>query len=237
MQRRQKAIVFTVVGVLAVGAIVVVAGPVLYRDFFAQPAAEVPTLSADEQTLLGSSEQAPSLESVDFSGSWVVTEGSFVGYRVDEVLNGSPFTVTGRTEQVNGTLMVDGLTLESAEFTVDVASIGTDNSQRDRYFRDQALKASKHPTASFVLAEPAHVATAPASGEVIDQTLNGALTIAGVTQHVTFTAQLRTDGNQAEIVGQIPITFADFGVQAPNLGFVSVEPVGLVEFSLVAERG
>ncbi len=31
---------------------------------------------------------------------------------------------------------------------------------------------------------------------------------------------------------QIPITFADFGVEAPSLGFVKVEPQGFVEFEL-----
>nr|WP_245542796.1 hypothetical protein [Pseudoclavibacter soli] len=32
--------------------------------------------------------------------------------------------------------------------------------------------------------------------------------------------------------GSIPITFADFGVTAPSLGFVSVEDHGEVEFLL-----
>ena len=31
------------------------------------------------------------------------------------------------------------------------------------------------------------------------------------------------DGS-GQVAGSIPITFADFGVEAPNLGFVSVEP-------------
>jgi hypothetical protein len=43
-------------------------------------------------------------------------------------------------------------------------------------------------------------------------------------------ASFTADGGQ--IVGSIPITFQDFGVQAPSLGFVTVEDHGSVEFSL-----
>ena len=45
------------------------------------------------------------------------------GYRVDEVLRGSPLTVNGRTTEVSGEAVVAGSKLESATFTVDVASI------------------------------------------------------------------------------------------------------------------
>jgi hypothetical protein len=44
------------------------------------------------------------------------------------------------------------------------------------------------------------------------------------------------DGEGGQVAGSIPITFADFGVEAPNLGFVSVEPDGFVEFSLTIAR-
>ena len=37
-----------------------------------------------------------------------------------------------------------------------------------------------------------------------------------------------------QVVGTIPITFSDYGVEAPDLGFVSVEDTGSIEFSLNA---
>ena len=45
------------------------------------------------------------------------------GYRVAEVLNGTDVTVTGRTDEVSGTLTAGGQTVTQASFTVDVASI------------------------------------------------------------------------------------------------------------------
>lgn len=236
MGKRAKAIIIVLIGVIGLGVIAALAAPVIYRSFFVQPAAEAPTLSAEEPALESGPADAGALDPASISGEWIVGDGSYAGYRVDEMLNGDPVTVTGRTDTVTGSLLLDGLTLQSAEFTVDVASITTDNPQRDRYFRDQALNASAHPTATFTLTAPATIEAAPASGEVIEQTLSGDLTLAGVTQPVSFTAQLRSNGSTAEIVGQIPITFADFGVAAPRLGFVSVEPTGFVEFLIVAQQ-
>jgi polyisoprenoid-binding protein YceI len=154
------------------------------------------------------------------------------------VLNGTDVTVTGRTDRVEGVLTIgaEGLTLEAAELTVDVASISTDSNQRDAYFRDQALRTGEFPTATFVLTEPVSLEEAPDAGAVVQAEVTGELTLAGATQSVTATVQVRSDGSTAEIAGTIPITFADFGVEAPSLGFVSVEPTGFVEFQLTAAR-
>lgn len=232
MRTRTKVVIGAVIAVVALGATAAVAGPLIYRDVIAAPASEVPLLSADESAVSGASGET--LEPAQFDGTWAVAEGSYAGYRVDEVLNGTPVTVTGRTSEVTGSFTFTDLTLEAAQFEVDVASIATDRPQRDGYFRDQAMRSATHPTATFVLTTPVTAEKAPAAGEVVEQTLNGDLTIAGVTRQVTFSVQVRTDATTAEIAGQIPITFADFGVEAPNLGFVAVEQTGFVEFSLVA---
>ncbi|MGK0716642.1 YceI family protein [Leucobacter sp. W1153] len=235
MSKRTKIAVAVAVGIVAIGALVVTAGPAIYRDFLAPPPAETPLLTADDSTL--SMGNGAPLEATALDGTWTLSARSVAGYRVDEVLNGTDVTVTGRTSEVEGTLTISELTLTEAEFTVDVGSISTDSPQRDSYFRDTALRTAEHPTATFRLTEPVVAPTTPRVGETVEQQLVGELSIAGVTQPVTFTAQVRTDGTTAEIAGQIPITFSDFGVQAPSLGFVSVENDGFVEFELVARRG
>lgn len=235
MGKRAKVITIVAVCIVALGATAAIAGPMIYRDLIAAPADEIPTLTADEHAL--DPDAGTELDPAELAGAWVIAEGSEAGYRVDEVLNGTDVTVTGRTSQVSGSITVDGLSIAEASFEVDVASIATDSDSRDRYFRDNALNASSHPTATFVLTEPATLEAAPKSGEVVEHEFTGELTLAGVTRAVTFTAQARTDGSTAEITGQIPVAFADFGVVAPDLGFVKVEPTGYVEFSLVLERG
>ena len=239
MRKSAKTLIITAVCVAAVGAIAAVGAPIIYRDFVAAPAAEAPRLSADDSALHSS--DGDTLNQADFTGEWLVSAGSYAGYRVDEVLNGTPVTVTGRTEEVSGSLTIDGLSLARADFAVDVASIATDNGQRDNYFRSEVAETSTHPTATFVLTSPVSVTELPKSGEVVTQTLSGDLTLHGVTVPVSFTAEIRAhapNANQrasAEVTGQIPIAFADFGMTAPSLGFVSVEPKGFIEFSLQAQ--
>lgn len=239
MKKSQKILIGVGVGVLVLGGTAAIAGPVIYRDFIAPPAAEAPSLSADEDVMDPSTETATGeLNPADLVGSWAVADNSEAGYRVDEVLNGTDVTVTGRTDNVEGTFTIGdtGLTLEAAELTVDVASITTDSDQRDAYFRDQALRASENPTATFTLTDPVTLESAPGSGDVVQAEATGELTIAGVTQTVTASVEVQSDGTTAAIAGSIPITFADFGVEAPSLGFVSVEPTGFVEFQLTADR-
>lgn len=233
MRTRTKTLFVAGAAILALGAIAVIAGPTVYRGYLAPVPAETPLLMADEGTLSGDGSQ---LDATALTGSWSIAEGSEAGYRVNEVLNGTDVTVTGRTSEVEGTLVLDGLTLTDAEFIVDVASISTDSPQRDSYFRDSAVRASEHPTATFSLTEPLTAAVAPTSGETVELQVVGELTLAGATRQVAFSAQARTDGLTAQLAGQIPITFSDFGVTAPDLGFVSVEDSGFVEFALVAQK-
>lgn len=236
MKKTQLFLLISGTAMLALVVLVAVAGPSIYRDFIAPPAADTPTLSTveDEPAM----ETGQPLDVALITGEWQVSTGSEAGYRVDEVLNGTDLTVTGRTEQVTGSFTIDasGLTLSSAHLTVDVASIATDQSARDSYFREEALRVSEFPEATFVLTEPVSLDAAPRSGEVFMAEATGNLTIAGVTNSVTAVVEVRSDGAITEIAGTIPITFADYGVESPSLGFVKVEPEGFVEFQLIATR-
>lgn len=238
MKKSHKVLIGAGVSILVLGIAAAVVGPTIYRDFIAAPAAEAPTLSKNDAESGSGTSAGTVLDPTALTGEWTVASGSEAGYRVDEVLNGTDVTVTGRTEDVSGTFTIDksGLTLQSTSLTVDVASITTDSSNRDAYFRDQTLRTSEHPTATFTLTEPVTLDSAPKSGDVVKANAKGDLTIAGVTKPVTASVELRSDGDLAEIAGSIPITFEDFGVEAPSLGFVSVEPTGFVEFQLKATR-
>lgn len=234
MKKRTKIITASIVaGVVILGATAAIAGPIIYRDVIVGEAEAAPSITASPDTQADASAGAAA---EDLSGEWSVGSGSYAGYRVDEVLNGTDVTVVGRTEQVTGTLQVDGLSLTAAEITVDVASIETDSGNRDDYFRDTAVRVDEHPTATFVLTDAVIADTEPVVGEVQTVQATGELTLAGVTQTVTVELQAVLNGDTGEVAGSIPVTFADFGVEAPNLGFVSVEPTGFVEFSLQLAR-
>jgi polyisoprenoid-binding protein YceI len=208
--------------VLVVGTAAVTLGPGLYADWANRAAAEAPALG--ETT-------GPLREPSTLDGVWVVADGSFAGYRVKEVLRGENVTVTGRTEQVDGTVTVDDGAIRTANVVVDMASVATDEPPRDSYFRGSVIDVGTHPTATFEVAGPV-----PLTAEATDVELPGSLTIRGITRDVTVGAQVAAAESGVQVVGSVPVTFADFGVEAPSLGFVTVEKEGSIEFSLWLER-
>lgn len=234
-QNRRRNVIIGVVVVVILGLLVAFVGPIIYRDYIVGEAPEAPTVATASADPAGSDTTSESTLT-DASGDWQVGTGSYAGYRVDEVLNGTDVTVVGRTEDVNGTFTVADQSLESGAITVDTASITTDEGRRDDYFRENTLRTSEFPTAEFTLTEPVDVAELLANGASSTMSVPGELTVAGETQPVTAELQAAVDGSGVQVAGSIPITFADFGVDAPDLGFVSVEPDGSVEFLLNLEQ-
>ncbi|GAB2973950.1 YceI family protein [Frigoribacterium salinisoli] len=215
----------TAVVVVGLGATAAIAGPAFYRDVIVGEPSAAPTVSVTP----GST----SIAADDVSGDWSIGAGSTAGYRLDEVLNGTDVTVVGTTDEVSGTVTVDGDTVTAATVTVDVASIATDSGNRDQYFRNVALETEQFPTATFTLAEPIDAAV-PADGQVETVRATGDLTMHGVTQRVTVDLQAALSGDGVQVSGAVPVTFSDYGVEAPSLGFVEVEDTGTVEFLVAA---
>jgi polyisoprenoid-binding protein YceI len=149
------------------------------------------------------------------------------------VLNGTDVTVVGTTDQVSGTVTVDGTSVTAADISVDVASIATDSGNRDGYFRDDAMEVGTYPTATFTLTDPIDAAV-PSDGQVATVQATGELTMHGVTQTVEVPLQAALSGDGVQVSGSIPVTFSDYGVDAPSLGFVEVEDQGTVEFLVSA---
>lgn len=208
----------------------------------ATTAAEAPATSSESAattaataTTAGTAGSAGSDSASALDGTWTVdpTSEIYVGYRVEEVLSGVNTTATGRTTEVTGGATITGTTLEAAEFTVDVASITSDQSRRDNQFRGNIMETDTFPTASFTLTEPVELAGVPAEGEVVTATVTGELLLHGVTQPVTFDLQAFVAGGKITATGAIPIVFADYDIDDPSNGFVSTEDNGLLEFLLV----
>ncbi|WP_051703056.1 YceI family protein [Oerskovia turbata] len=162
-------------------------------------------------------------------GVYAVDTGSQAGYRVDEVLSGQDVTVVGRTGDVRGDVTVEGGVLTAASIEVDMTTVETDDSGRDRQFL-RILDTGEHPTATFVLTAPVDLSGLATGTATVEAP--GALTIKGVPHEVTATLEARTTGGGAQVSGSIPVTFSDYGVTAPNLGFVQVEDAGTVEMLL-----
>ncbi|MCZ2263461.1 YceI family protein [Isoptericola sp. QY 916] len=222
MRTRTKVLVGAGAGLVLLGGAAVLVGPGLYADHANRAAAEVPTLSTSG---------APLADPAALDGTWTVAPGSEAGYRVHEVLRGEDVTVTGRTDQVTGTVTVEDGALTSGEVTVDVASIHTDEPPRDAYFRGSVMEVGTYPTARFTVTEPV-----PLAAGATEVDLPGKLTVHGVTRDVVAAAHVAAVGEVVQVVAEVPVTFADHDVAAPSLGFVRVDHEGAVEISLVLER-
>jgi polyisoprenoid-binding protein YceI len=234
-----------IIGGLAAVALLVLGGVFLYARFLApapeeelalgQPAAAGTTAAATESGAnAGGTDAGQATDLSRLNGQWSIATGSQAGYRVDEVLSGQPVTVVGRTSEVTGDAVVADAALTDATIEVELDSVATDNASRDQFFHSTLLDVPKNPVATFTLTDPAPL-TALAEGTATVP-LTGELTIAGATRPVAFDAQVQTNGNQVQVQGQIPMVYADYGITAPDLGFVKVEPEGVVEFLVALAR-
>jgi polyisoprenoid-binding protein YceI len=225
---------------IAVGVLVVLgaAGPFIYIHFFnSAPAALSLSPATAQSSSPGSTATANTAASGPVAGTWTVGPGSIVGYRVNEVLLGQSATAVGRTTSVTGHLAIQGTTVTAASFSVPMATVHSDKSQRDAQFDGRIMDVSQYPTGTFTLTSAIDLAPLPVGGVIRDYTAHGNLTLHGTTRAVTFTLTAERKGAQIEVAGHIPVLFADYNIQNPSFaGFVTTQDHGLLEFLLVFDR-
>jgi polyisoprenoid-binding protein YceI len=174
---------------------------------------------------------------VSFDGDWVPTTASEFGYRVKEVIAGVSTTAVGRSNEIEGLLVIDGTQATTVDIEVQIENITSDDSRRDGRFSGAIMNSSEFPTATFTLIEPIDFGEPPSGdgGQVV-ATATGELTLRGVTNPVTFAVTAEANNDRIGILGSIPVVFADYGIDNPSFGAVKTEDEGLVEFVLVFER-
>ena len=201
-------------------------------------AASAATSSAATSGVAASSvTTAASSPSTGVDGTWTATDASELGYRVREVLFGQSTEAVGRTNSVEGQLTISGTTVSSASFTVQVATIKSDESGRDQLFRRRIMSTFQFPTSTFKLTEPVDFGSIPADKVEINAQATGELTLRGVTKSVAFPITARRNGANLEVSGSIPIVFADYSIPNPSHPGISTEDNGVLEFLLVFAQG
>jgi polyisoprenoid-binding protein YceI len=169
-------------------------------------------------------------------GEWQIGGESEVGYRVNETINLVDTTANGRTTSITGSLTIAGTTATAGEFTVDMATFTSPESRRDSQFRGRIMEVDKFPTATFTLTAPLDFVQIPAEGGTVTVPATGDLTLHGVTKSVTFDVQATFKNGRIGVLGQIPVTFADYDIANPSFASVTTEDHGLLEFVLVFVR-
>src|SRR5439155_13687751 len=197
---------------IGVGAAVLllVGGPFVYIHFV-EGRAPAPLALASPSSDATSGDPS---KTTGTDSTWKVSTGSLVGYRVKEVLFGQSNVAVGRTGKIAGSMTVSGTSITAGSFTVDMATVTSDQSRRDEQFNGRIMDTGAFPTATFELTKPIELASIPAEGTEKTVRATGELTLHGVTRTVAFDLTGRLTGSEVQVAGSIPVTFADWN--SPN---------------------
>jgi polyisoprenoid-binding protein YceI len=168
-------------------------------------------------------------------GTWQVTSGSVAGFRIEQSVLGLTSDVVGRTEDITGIVVIADGHVTTASLRINLLALTSGGEPAPQF--GTSLDTQDYPDATVVLARPVAFDDQFASG-TITVTAAGQLTLHGATRTVTVPLSARRNAASVEVVGSIPVTFADWGIPRPNgygiLG--SLADHGAAEFLLVLHR-
>jgi polyisoprenoid-binding protein YceI len=230
-------------GAAVIVVALVLGGTFVYIHFISGPAPaqlslKAPASQAGSPAASGSpTATGGTAAATPLAGRWRVASGSVVGYRVKEVLFGQDNVAVGRTGDLAGQLTISGTTVTGGSFTVQMASIKSDQSQRDAQFRGRIMDTAAYPTGTLVLARPITLPPLPATGVIRTYTAAANLTLHGHTRQVSFPLSAERAGAGIEISGSIPVLFADWDIPNPSFGsLITTQDHGVLEFLIKFNR-
>jgi polyisoprenoid-binding protein YceI len=223
------------------GAVVIVAlavaGPFVYIHFIEGPAPAPLGLKSGSSPSAGTTSSGGSgvsTAAASVAGNWQAGSGSLVEYRVKEVLLGQDNLAVGISHDVSGHVTISGTTVTAASFSVRMATIHSDESERDVQFDGRIMDVAAYPTGTFSLTSPIRLAPLPGAGTIRTYTATGNLTLHGHTRQVSFTVSAERSAAQIKVSGSIPVAFADWDIPNPGFGsFVTTQNHGVLQFLLV----
>lgn len=226
-----------ILGGVAALVVVGVGGPYVFIHFVEGPAKPKLALPSSGSSGAAGAHLASSSGS-SVTGTWSVSSGSVAGYRVQEILLGQHATAAGRTHDVSGSLVIRGTTVTRARYTVALATVVSDQAQRNAQFDGRIMDVAKYPTATFTLTKPIVLAALPAPGTVVSTTATGTLTMHGTTHAVTLAVKAERLGTGIDVLADATILFADWHIANPSVGgFVTTADKGILEVLLHLRRG
>ena len=135
-------------------------------------------------------------------------------------------------------MTIDGTTVTKATFNVNMASVVSDQSERNAHFDGSIMDVAQLPTATLTLSSPIALGSIPGQGVVQHHDATGALTMHGVTKTVTFTVSAERLGAQIDVLADINVPFSEWNISNPSIGgFVTTANDGTLEVLLHLTQG
>jgi polyisoprenoid-binding protein YceI len=230
------------IGGVAAVVVLAVGGPFAFIHFFdgttapklALPAQSTSTGGTTRSTAAtAASGRTASDTTSTVSGVWRVASGSQAGYRVKEVLLGQSTTAVGRTSKVSGQFDLVGTKVSAASFTVQMASVVSDKSQRNAQFDGRIMDVARYPTSTFRLTKPVVLNAIPAVGKTVEVSATGDLSMHGETRALTIELSAERVPSGIDVLGDASILFSEWNIANPSVGgFVTTANHGTLEVLL-----
>jgi polyisoprenoid-binding protein YceI len=159
------------------------------------------------------------------ASAWTVSDKSKATIRVREQLVGVSFpsdavlTATGAVGSF--ALNADGTFASGSKITFSLATLASDESNRDNFVKNDTLQVRQFPTAEFVPTKTSGLPLPLATSGTFTFTLTGNMTIKGKTKEVSFDVTANRDGSDltATATANPSWKFGDFGMTAPSVPF------------------
>ena len=157
---------------------------------------------------------------------------------MQEVLIGQSQTAVGRTSKIWGSVTITGTTATKGSFSVNMASVVSDQSERDAHFDGSIMDVAQFPTATLNLTSPIDLGSIPSDGVAARYDATGTLAMHGVTKAVTFPVSAERLGGQIDVLADIAIPFSEWNIANPSIGgFVTTANDGTLEVLLHLTQG
>ncbi len=199
-------------------------GEIVSTGVFAKPGGKIDLVAATQAQT--DTQPASSASSVFNIGS-----GSRGLFKVDETLRGLDIVVALETDVISGIIDLNAGTV-SVE--IDLHSLQSDQSRRDRYVRERLFASQSIATVAFdALGDiPESFFT---SGEELSTRLTATVNVNGADAQLPFDITARLDnGTDLVVLGTADFVWSDFGMDAPASNFYTVEDDVRVEILLEA---
>ena len=173
--------------------------------------------SASEPDSSDTKLEAPESGSID--GTFVLNDSSEATFTVNEKLSRLPLPNDAvlRTNAITGEI---DLSAENASLVIDLHSLESDDSRRDRYVRERLFPSQS--TAIISITEFPEIPATFANGEAFTSTVVGTVNVNGADAEIEFTLESRLDPDRLLVLVKGDFTWADFKMSAPTSNFFVV---------------
>jgi polyisoprenoid-binding protein YceI len=230
---------------LAVLGVVAMIGITLLRD--------------DDPNLLTSAPEIPTTPGADVApaGSGTSSGAGVLRFTVDPAQSSATYVVREKLARLPIETDAVGVTADSAEgdvtgdlyvtreglatankstFKVDLNTLRSDESLRDRFVRSDALQTNRgnNRYAEFTIDTVSGFPSGYVEGTEVSLTLTGQMTIHGVTKPVTFQVKARQAGEFLTATADTSFNMSEFGITPPNIPTARAHDLVQLQVVLVA---